>query len=35
MKSMRVNPTCVSGELAAYAYIPLTGFQVVNGANVV
>lgn len=34
-KSMPANPTCVSGELTAYAYIPLTGFQVVNGANVV
>lgn len=32
---MQAAPTCVSSELSAYAYIPLTGFQVVNGANVV
>lgn len=35
MKSMGVNPTCMSGELTAYAYIPLAGFQVVNGTDVV
>lgn len=30
-----ILPTCVSGQLAAYADISFTGLQVVDGADVV
>lgn len=35
MANRCVKPTCVSGQLTADTHVPLTGLQVVDGADVV